>query len=163
MEFDYYLWDSFPSVNKASRTDFAIIIYEGFQKPSVLAPQFDKGSVTYARNFTHSISSFMAYLHTIWALQVVNKETKQVTVNLFKRVTKKHHWMYWPPRFQALNEIDDLNLVWYTIFVIGYRLRSYGFVRGGETNEPYAWACSYYYSGRLRRNYLVFRLQMARW
>ena len=38
---------------------------------------------------------------------------------------------------QALSEVDDLNLVWYTIFVIGYRLRSYGFVRGGETNESH--------------------------
>ena len=39
--------------------------------------------------------------------------------------------------FQALSEVDDLNLLWYTIFVIGYRLRSLRFVRGGETNEPY--------------------------
>ena len=52
--------------------------------------------------------------------------------------------------------------MWYTIFVIGYRLRSLRFVRGGETNEPYHRARSYYYSGRHSRNYLVFRLQMAR-
>ena len=52
--------------------------------------------------------------------------------------------------------------MWYTIFVIGYRLPSLRFVRGGETNEPYHRARSYYYSGRHRRNYLVFRLQMAR-
>ena len=52
--------------------------------------------------------------------------------------------------------------MWYNIFVIGYRLRSLRFVRGGETNEPYHRARSYYYSGRHRRNYLVFRLQMAR-
>ena len=37
------------------------------------------------------------------------------------------------------------------------------FVRGGETNEPCPRARSYYYSGRHRWNYLVFRLQMARW
>ena len=66
------------------------------------------------------------------------------------------------PIFQELSALDDLNLLWYTILVIGYRLRSYGFVRGGETNEPYHRARSYYYSGRHRRNYLVFRLQMAR-
>ena len=41
------------------------------------------------------------------------------------------------PIFQKLSNIDDPNLMWYTILVIGYRLRSYGFVRGGETNEPY--------------------------
>ena len=66
------------------------------------------------------------------------------------------------PIFKALSEVDELNLLWYTIFVIGYRLRSLRFVRGGETNEPYHRARSYYYSGRHRRNYLVFRLQMAR-
>ena len=54
-------------------------------------------------------------------------------------------------------------MLWYTIFVIGYRLRSLRFVRGGETNEPCPRARSYYYSGRHRRNYLVFRLQMSRW
>ena len=67
------------------------------------------------------------------------------------------------PIFQKLNNIDDPNLMWYTIFVIGYRLRSLRFVRGGETNEPCPRARSYYYSGRHSRNYLVFRLQMARW
>ena len=66
------------------------------------------------------------------------------------------------PIFQELSALDDLNLLWYTIFVIGYRLRSYGFVRGGETNEPYHRARSYYYSGCYSWNYLVFRLQMAR-
>ena len=67
------------------------------------------------------------------------------------------------PIFQELINVDGLNLLWYTILVIGYRLRSYGFVRGGETNEPYNRACSYYYSGCYSWNYLVFRLQMARW
>ena len=67
------------------------------------------------------------------------------------------------PIFQALSNVDDLNLMWYTIFVIGYRLRSLRFVRGGETNEPYPRARSYYYSRRHRLNHLVFRLQMARW
>ena len=62
-----------------------------------------------------------------------------------------------------LSEVDELNLLWYTIFVIGYRLRSLRFVRGGETNEPCPRARSYYCSGRHSRNYLVFRLQMARW
>ena len=66
------------------------------------------------------------------------------------------------PILQELSNLDDLNVVWYTIFVIGYRLRSYGFVRGGETNEPYHRARSYYYSGRHSRDCLVFRLQMAR-
>ena len=66
------------------------------------------------------------------------------------------------PILQELSNLDDLNVVWYTIFVIGYRLRSYGFVRGGETNEPYHRARSYYYSGCYSWNYLVFRLQMAR-
>ncbi len=50
----------------------------------------------------------------------------------------------------------------YTIFVIGYRLRSLQFVIGGETNEPCARARSYYCSGGYSWNYLVFRLQMAR-
>ena len=67
------------------------------------------------------------------------------------------------PIFKALSNVDDLNLVWYNTFVIGYRLRSYRFVRGGETNEPYTRACSYYYSRCYSWNYLVFRLQMARW
>lgn len=66
------------------------------------------------------------------------------------------------PIFKALSEVDELNLLWYTIFIIGYRLRSLRFVRGGETNEPYHRARSYYYSGRHSRDYLVFRLQMAR-
>ena len=81
MDFDYYLWYPFPSANKTSRTDFAIIIYEGLQKPSVFAPQFNKGSVTYARNFTYSISNFVAYQRTIWAFKAVDKETKQVMGN----------------------------------------------------------------------------------
>ena len=62
-----------------------------------------------------------------------------------------------------LSEVDELNLVWYTIFVIGYRLRSLRFVRGGETNELCPRARSDYCSGRHSRNHLVFRLQMARW
>ena len=67
------------------------------------------------------------------------------------------------PIFKALSEVDELNLLWYTIFVIGYRLRSLRFVKGGETNEPYPRARSYYYSRRHSWNHLVFRLQMARW
>ena len=70
---------------------------------------------------------------------------------------------YLSPIFQELINVDDLNLLWYTIFVIGYRLRSLRFVRGGETNEPYPRARSYYYSRRHSWNHLVFRLQMARW
>ena len=61
------------------------------------------------------LSNSVDYQHTIYTLQVVDKETKQV------------------------------------------------FVRGGETNEPCPRARSYYYSGCHSRNYLVFRLQMARW
>ncbi len=67
------------------------------------------------------------------------------------------------PIVQALSNVDDINLLWYTIFVIGYRLRSYGFVKGGETNEPYPRVRSYYYSRRHSWNHLVFCLQMARW
>jgi len=93
----------------------------------------------------------------------VDKETKQVTVNPFKRLTKNIIEVNRTPIIQALSEVDDPNLMWYTIFVIGYRLRSLRFVRGGETNEPCPRARSYYYSGRHSRNYLVFRLQMARW
>ena len=66
------------------------------------------------------------------------------------------------PLFEELSNLDGLNLLWYTIFVIGYQLRPLRFVRGGETNEPYHRARSYYYSGRHSRDYLVFRLQMAR-
>ena len=65
--------------------------------------------------------------------------------------------------FQALSEVDDINLLWYTIFVIGYRLRSLRFVKGGENNEPYPRAHSYYYGRRYSRNYPIFCLQMARW
>jgi len=93
----------------------------------------------------------------------VDKETKQVTVNPFKRLTKNIIEVNRTPIIQALSEVDDPNLMWYTIFVIGYRLRSLRFVRGGETNEPCPRARSYYYSGCHSRNYLVFRLQMARW
>ena len=93
----------------------------------------------------------------------MDKETKQVTVNPFKRLTKNIITMNHTPIVQALSIVDDLNLMWYTIFVIGYRLRSLWFVRGSETNEPYHRARSYYYSGHHSRNYLVFRLQMARW
>ena len=93
----------------------------------------------------------------------MDKETKQVTVNPFKRLTKNIIEVNRTPIIQALSEADDPNLMGYTIFVIGYRLRSLRFVRGGETNEPYPRARSYYYSGRHSRNYLVFRLQMARW
>ena len=93
----------------------------------------------------------------------MDKETKQVTVKPFKRLTKNTIAVNRNLIFQELSDLDDLNLVWYTIFVIGYRLRSLQFVRGGETNEPCPRARSYYCSGRHRRNYLVFRLQMARW
>ena len=92
----------------------------------------------------------------------MDKETKQVTVNPFKRLTKNIIAVDRIPIVQSLSNVYDLNLMWYTIFVIGYRLRSLLFVRGGETNEPYHRARSYYYSGRHSRNYLVFRLQMAR-
>ena len=92
----------------------------------------------------------------------MDKETKQVTVNPFKRLTKNIIEVNRTPIIQALSEVDDPNLMWYTIFVIGYRLRSLRFVRGGETNEPYHRARSYYYSGCHSWNYLVFRLQMAR-
>ena len=93
----------------------------------------------------------------------MDKETKQVTVNPFKRLTKNIIAVKLTPIVQALSNVYDLNLMWYTIFVIGYRLRSLRFVRGGETNEPCPRARSYYCSGRHSRNYLVFRLQMARW
>ena len=92
----------------------------------------------------------------------MDKEPKQVTVNPFKRLTKNIIEVNRTPIVQALSNVDDLNLVWYNTFVIGYRLRSYWFVRGGETNEPYHRARSYYYSGCYSWNYLVFRLQMAR-
>ena len=72
------------------------------------------------------LSNSVDYQHTIWALQVVDKETKQVTINPFKRLTKNIIEMNRTPIVQALSEVDDLNLVWYTIFVIGYRLRSLG-------------------------------------
>ena len=68
----------------------------------------------------------------------MDKKTKQVTVNPFKRLTKNIIEVNRTPIIQALSEVDDPNLMWYTIFVIGYRLRSLRFVRGGETNEPYA-------------------------
>ena len=68
----------------------------------------------------------------------MDKETKQVTVNPFKRLTKNIIEVNRTPIVQALSNVDDLNVVWYNIFVIGYRLRSLRFVRGGETNEPYA-------------------------
>ena len=88
----------------------------------------------------------------------MDKETKQVTVNPFKRLTKNIIEVNRTPIIQALSEVDDPNLMWYTIFVIGYRLRSLRFVRGGETNEPYPRARSYYYSRRHSWNHLVFRL-----
>ena len=93
----------------------------------------------------------------------MDKETKQVTVNPFKRLTKNIIEVNRTPIIQALSEVDDPNSMWYTIFVIGYRLRSLRFVRGGETNELCPRARSYYCSGRHSRNHLVFRLQMARW
>ena len=83
------------------------------------------------------LSNSVDYQHSIWALQVVDKETKQVTVNPFKRLTKNIIEVNRTPIVQALGEVNELNLLWYTIFVIGYRLRSLRFVRWAETNEPY--------------------------
>lgn len=51
---------------------------------------------------------------------------KQVTVNSFKRLTKNIIEVNRTPIVQALSNVYDLNLMWYTIFVIGYRLRSSG-------------------------------------
>ncbi len=59
----------------------------------------------------------------------MDKETKQVTVNPFKRRTKNIIEVNRTPIVQALSEVNELNLLWYTIFVIGYRLRSLRFVR----------------------------------
>jgi len=56
----------------------------------------------------------------------VDKETKQVTVNPFKRLTKNIIAVKLTTIVQALSNVYDLNLMWYTIFVIGYRLRSSG-------------------------------------
>lgn len=72
------------------------------------------------------LSNSVDYQHTIWALQVVDKETKQVTVNPFKRLTKNIIAVKLTTIVQALSNVYDLNLMWYTIFVIGYRLRSSG-------------------------------------
>ena len=57
----------------------------------------------------------VVYLSTIWALQVVDKETKQVTVNPFKRLTKNIIEVNRTPIVQALSNVDDPNVVWYTI------------------------------------------------
>ena len=51
------------------------------------------------------------YLSTIWVLQVVDKETKQVTVNPFKKLTKNIIKVNRTPIVQALSEVDDLNLM----------------------------------------------------
>ena len=51
------------------------------------------------------------YLSTIWVLQVVDKETKQVTVNPFKKLTKNIIEVNRTPIVQALSEVDDLNLM----------------------------------------------------
>ena len=72
------------------------------------------------------LSNSVDYQHTIWVLQVVDKETKQVTVNPFKRLTKNIIAVKLTTIVQALSNVYDLNLMWYTIFVIGYRLRSSG-------------------------------------
>ena len=61
------------------------------------------------------LSNSVDYQHTIWALQAVDKETKQVTVKSFKRLTKNIITMNRTPIVQAWSEGDDLNLVWYTI------------------------------------------------
>ena len=57
------------------------------------------------------LSNSVDYQHTIWALQVVDKETKQVTVNPFKRLTKNIIEVNRTPIIQALSEVDDLNLM----------------------------------------------------
>ena len=57
------------------------------------------------------ISSSVDYQHTIWALQVVDKETKQVTVNPFKRLTKNIIEVNRTPIAQELSNVDDLNLM----------------------------------------------------
>ena len=72
------------------------------------------------------LSNSVDYQHTIWAFQTVDKETKQVTVNPFKRLTKNIIEVNRTPIVQALINVNDPNLMWYTIFVIGYRLRSLG-------------------------------------
>ena len=57
------------------------------------------------------LSNSVDYQHTIWALQVVDKETKQVTVNPCKRLTKNIIKVNRTPIVQALSEVDDLNLM----------------------------------------------------
>ena len=57
------------------------------------------------------LSNSIDYQHTICALQVVDKKTKQVTVNPFKRLTKNIITMNHTPIVQALSEVDDLNLM----------------------------------------------------
>ena len=61
------------------------------------------------------LSNSVDYQHTIWALQVVDKETKQVTVNPFKRLTKNIIEVNRTPIVQALSNVDEPNVVWYTI------------------------------------------------
>ena len=57
------------------------------------------------------LSHSVDYRHTIWALQVVDKKTKQVTVNPFKRLTKDIIEVNRTPIVQELSEVDDLNLM----------------------------------------------------
>ena len=61
------------------------------------------------------LSNSVDYQHTIWVLQVVDKETKQVTVNPFKRLTKNIIAVKLTTIVQALSNVYDLNLMWYTI------------------------------------------------
>ena len=124
--------------------------------------------ISFNYNILFTNISWIIGANSIW------RENK-VNISMIKRIVLRflctwYYAFFWLQRlfrldtiFQELSNVDDTNLVWYTIFVIGYRLRSLRFVRGGETNESHPWAHSYYYGRRYSRNYLVFRLQMARW
>ena len=57
------------------------------------------------------LSNSVDYQHTIWAFQTVDKETKQVTVNPFKRLTKNIIKVNRTPIVQAWSKVDDLNLM----------------------------------------------------
>lgn len=57
------------------------------------------------------LSNSIDYQHTICALQVVDKKTKQVTVNPFKRLTKNIIEVNRTPIVQALINVDNLNLM----------------------------------------------------
>ena len=57
------------------------------------------------------LSNSVDYQHTIWTLQAMDKETKQVTVNPFKRLTKNIIKVNRTPIVQAWSKVDDLNLM----------------------------------------------------